>query len=172
MNGDIGALESHSRWRVRQRPAHAPATSFDDARVHEVRLRRLAAVYVPVFCAGAWLSLRHGVSVRPGGDPAQDLPLKGTAFAPPLYLPVALLGAAALSPRRDAVGTSGTAVAGLVGLAFTAGTTLNLGNDIAATRAAGGPVNLTVGIAAFHWAFGPTLTVFSLLALRQRRRTR
>ncbi|HEX6255403.1 MAG TPA: hypothetical protein VFZ70_06290 [Euzebyales bacterium] len=110
--------------------------------------------------------------MRPGGDPAQDLPLKGTAFAPPLYLPVALLGAAALSPRRDAVGTSGTAVAGLVGLAFTAGTTLNLGNDIAATRAAGGPVNLTVGIAAFHWAFGPTLTVFSLLALRQRRRTR
>jgi len=182
MNGDIGAL--HSRRQVRQVRAQVPAgrgtsataaepiTSSDNARVHEARLRRLAAVYVPAFCAGAWLSLRHGVGVRPGGNPAQDLPLKGTAFAPPLYLPVALLGAAALSPRRDAVGTSATAVAGLVGLAFTAGTTLNLRNDIAATRAAGGPVNLTVGIAAFHWAFGPTLTVFSLLALHQRRRTR
>lgn len=182
MNGAIGAL--HSPSRVRQVRAHAPAqrgtsataaepiAESDDVRVHEARLRRLAAVYVPVFCAGAWLSLRHGVGVRPGGDPARDLPLRGTAFAPPLYLPVALLGAAALSPRRDAVGTSATAVAGLIGLAFTAGTTLNLGNDIAATRAAGAPVNLTVGIAAFHWAFGPTLTVFSFLALRRRRRTR
>ena len=182
MNGDIGAL--HSRWRARQVRAHAPAgrgtsataaepiTNSDDARVHEVRLRRLSAAYVPVFCAGVWLSLRHRVGVRPGGDPAEDLPLRGTAFAPPLYLPVALLGAAAISPRRDAVGTSATAVAGLVGLAFTAGTTLNLGNDIAATRAAGAPANLTVGIAAFHWVFGPTLTVFSFLTLRQRRRTR
>jgi len=182
MNGAIGAL--HSRRRVRQVRAHTPAgpgtsaraaepiTNSDDARLHEVRLRRLAAVYVPVFCAGAWLSLRHGVGVRPGGDPARDLPFRGTAFAPPLFLPVALLGAAALSPRRDAVGTCATAVAGLVGLAFTAGTTLNLGNDITATRAAGAPVNLTVGIAAFHWAFGPTLTVFSFLALRQRRRAR
>ena len=181
MNRPIGAL--HSRWRVRQVRAQAPArpgtsataaepiTESDDVRVHEARLRRLAAVYVPVFCAGAWLSLRLGVGVRPGGDPARDLPLRGTAFAPPLCLPVALVGAAALSPRR-AVGTSATAVAGLVGLAFTAGTTLNLGNDIAATRAAGAPVNLTVGVAAFHWAFGPTLTVFSLLALRQRRRAR
>jgi len=182
MNRPIGAL--HSPWRVRQVRAHAPAgpgtsataaeptTESDDVRVHEARLRRLAAVYVPVFCAGAWLSLRHGVGVRPGGDPARDLPFRGTAFAPPLYLSVALLGAAALSPRRDAVGTSATAVTGLVGLAFTAGTTLNLRNDIAATRAAGAPVNLTVGIAAFHWAFGPALTVFSFLALRQRRRTR
>jgi hypothetical protein len=132
----------------------------------------MAAAYVPVSCAGAWLSLRHEVGVRPGGDPARDLPIRGTAFAPPLYLPVALLGAAALTPRRDAAGTSATAVVGLVGLAFTAGTTLNLGNDVAATRAAGAPVNLTVGIAAFHWAFGPTLTVFSFLALRQRCRTR
>lgn len=182
MNRPIGAL--HSRRRVRQVRAHAPARrgtsataaeptrESDDVRVHEARLRRLAAAYVPVFCAGAWLSLRHGVGVRPGGRPTQDLPFRGTAFAPPLYLPVALLGAAALSPRRDAVGTSATAVAGLIGLAFTAGTTLNLGHDIAATRAAGAPVNLTVGIAAFHWAFGPTLTVFSFLTLRQRRRTR
>jgi hypothetical protein len=182
MNGDIGPV--HSQWRVRRVRAHPPAgrgtsataaepiADSDDGRVHQVRLRRLAAVYVPAFCAGAWLSLRHGVGARPGGDPGRDLPLRGTAFAPPLYLPVALLGAAALSPRRGAVGTSATAVAGLVGLAFTAGTTLNLGNDIVATRAVGAPVNLTVGIAVFHWAFGPTLTFVSFLALRHRRRAR
>ena len=182
MNGDIGAL--HSRRRVRQGPAQAlagrgtsataaePITSSDGARVHEARLRRLAVVYLPVFCAGVWLSLRHGVGARPGGDPAQDLPFRGTAFAPPLYLPIALVGAAAFSARGDALGTSATAVAALIGLAFTAGTTLNLRNDIAATRAAGASVNLTVGIAAFHWAFGPTLTVVSFLALRQRRRAR
>lgn len=175
MNRAIGAL--HSPSRVRQVRAHAPAqrgtsataeptTESDDVRVHEARLRRLAAVYVPAFCAGAWLSLRHGVGVRPGGDPARDLPLKGTAFAPPLYLPAALLGAAALSPRRDAVGTAATAVAGLIGLAFTAGTTLNLGNDIAATRAAGAPVKLIVGIAALHWAFGPALAASSFQGLR------
>lgn len=61
-------------------------------------------------------------------------------------------------------------LAGLVGLAFTAGSTLNLPNDIAAARDAGSPVSWTVGFAAFHWLFGPALVASAALALRRRRR--
>jgi hypothetical protein len=138
--------------------------------VHERRLLRLATAYAPVATGGAWLSLRYRVGALPGGDPARDLALRGTALAPPLFLPVALLGAAALSRRRDGLGIVATVVAGLVGLAFTAGSTLNLPNDIAAARDAGSPVELTVGFAAFHWLLGPALSGSSLLALRSRHR--
>jgi hypothetical protein len=137
---------------------------------HEVRLQQLAAWYMPVLGAGVWLSLRYGVGAHPNGNPVRDLAFRGTGLAPPLFLPTALLGAAVLSPRRDRLGTTATAVAGLVGLAFTAGTTFNLRNDIAATRAAGSSTGLTVGIAAFHWVYGPALAVSSFLGLRQRRR--
>lgn len=139
---------------------------------HERRLLRLAMVYAPLAAGGAWLSLRYGVGALPGGEPAKDLALRGTGLAPPLFLPVALLGAAALSRRRGGIGTAATVTAGLVGLAFTAGSTFNLPNDIAAARDAGSPVGLTVGFAAFHWIFGPALAATSLLALRNRRRRR
>ena len=130
----------------------------------------LAALYAPLAAGGAWLSLRYGVGALPGGDPARDLAFRGTGLAPPLFLPVALLGAAALSRRRDGVGAVATVLAGLVGLAFTAGSTMNLPNDIAAARDAGSPVAWTVGFAAFHWLFGPTLVASAALALRDRRR--
>jgi hypothetical protein len=136
---------------------------------HERRLLRLAFLYAPLAAGGAWLSLRYGVGAEPGGDPARDLVLRGTGLAPPLFLPAALLGAGALSRRPGAIGTAATVVAGLVGLAFTAGSTLNLPTDIAAARDAGSPVGLTVGFAAFHWVFGPALAVSSSLALRDRR---
>lgn len=67
--------------------------------VHERRLVTLAALYAPLAAGGAWLSLRYGVGALPGGDPARDLAFRGTGLAPPLFLPVALLGAAALSRR-------------------------------------------------------------------------
>ena len=144
----------------------------DAALVHERRMLRLGVGYAPLAAGGAWLSLRYGVGALPGGDPTQDLVLRGTGLAPPLFLPVVLIGAAALSRRRDRAGAAATAVVGLVGAAFTAGSTLNLPNDVAAARDAGSPVGLTVGFAAFHWIFGPALAGSSLLALRQRRRTR
>lgn len=137
--------------------------------VHEQRLLKLAAGYVPLAGGGAWLSFRYGVGALPGGDPAQDLVLRGTGLAPPLFLPAALLGAAAATRRRDRLGAAATVITGLVGAAFTAGSTLNLPNDIAAARDAGSPVPLTVGFAVFHWFFGPALVVSSALALRSRR---
>lgn len=142
----------------------------ETALVHERRLLRLALGYVPLAAGGALLSLRHGVGALPGGRPEQDLVLRGTGLAPPLFLPVALVAAAAASRRRDRIGVAATAVAGAVGVAFSAGSTLNLRNDIAAARAAGTPIGWTVGFAAFHWFFGPGLVASSLLALRQRRR--
>jgi hypothetical protein len=141
----------------------------DPSMTHERRLLRLAAMYAPLAAGGAWLSLRHGVGALPGGDPARDLAFRGTGLAPPLFLPVVLLAGAALSRRRDRVGLVATVLAGLVGLAFTAGSTFNLPNDIAAARDAGSPVGWTVGFAVFHWAFGPALAVSSALALRGRR---
>jgi hypothetical protein len=137
--------------------------------VHEGRLLRLAVGYAPLAAAAAWLSLRYGVGALPGGDPRKDLVLRGTGLAPPLFLPAGLVAAALLSRRRDTVGAAATVVAGLVGLAFTAGSTLNLRNDVAAARDAGSPVGLTVGFAAFHWVFGPGLVASAALALRRRR---
>jgi hypothetical protein len=139
---------------------------------HERRLLGLAVLYVPLATGGAWLSLRYGVGALPGGDPARDLAFRGTGLAPPLFLPVALVGAAALARRRDRVGAGALVVTGLVGLAFTLGSTFNLPNDIAAARDAGSPVGWTVGFAAFHWVFGPALAVTSVLALRRRARGR
>ena len=145
--------------------------SATDPLVHERRLWRLALGYAPLAAAGAWLSFRYDVGALPGGDPARDLVLRGTGLAPPLFLPVALLGAARLSGRRDRVGAAGAAVCGLVGLAFTAGSTLNLPNDVAAARDAGSPVGLTVGFAVFHWVFGPALVASAFFSLRRRRST-
>jgi hypothetical protein len=146
--------------------------STDTALEHERRLLGVALAYVPLAAGGAWLSLRYGVGALPGGDPARDLAFRGTGLAPPLFLPVALVGAAALARRQDRVGAGALVVTGLVGLAFTAGSTFNLPNDIAAARDAGSPIGLTVGFAAFHWLFGPALAVTSLLALRRRARSR
>jgi hypothetical protein len=146
--------------------------STDGALEHERRLLGLALAYVPLAAGGAWLSLRYGVGALPGGDPARDLALRGTGLAPPLFLPVALVGAAVLARRQDRVGAGALVVTGLVGLAFTAGSTLNLPNDMAAARDAGSPIGLTVGFAAFHWFLGPALAVTSFLALRRRARTR
>jgi hypothetical protein len=127
-----------------------------DARLDpERRLLGLAIAYAPLAAGSAWLSLRYGVGARPGGEPGRDLALRGTGLAPPLFLPVALVGAAALARRQDRVGAGALVVTGLVGLAFTAGSTLNLPNDIAAARAAGSPVGLTVGFAAVHGCWAP-----------------
>lgn len=135
---------------------------------HERRLRRLATLYVPLVTAGAWASLRYGVGAHPGGDPAGDLVFKGTALAPPLFLPGALVAGAVLSRRRGAAGVAATTVAGLVGVGFTLGTTVNLRNDLAAARAAAAPVPLTVGVAAFHWVYGPAVAVTAVRALQAR----
>jgi hypothetical protein len=136
---------------------------------HERRLWRLALGYAPLVAGGAWLSVRYRVGAHAGGDPARDLALRGTGLAPPLFLPVALLGATAVSGRPGAAGAVGTAAAGCVGLAFLAGSTLNLANDVAAARGADAPVALTVGFAAFHWVFGPALVVSAWQGLRRRR---
>ena len=137
---------------------------------HERRLVRLAVMSAPLAAGGAWLSLRFGVGALPGGDPARDLAFRGTGLAPPLFLPVLLISAAGLSRRRDTTGAVATALAGLVGVAFTAGSTINLPNDVAAARDAGSPVALTVGFAVLHWFLGPALASSAWLALRSRRR--
>lgn len=159
---------AHCRGVGARARADGATVGSDPALVHERRMLRLGVGYAPLAAAGAWLSLRYGVGAVPGGDPGQDLVLRGTGLAPPLFLPMALVGAAGLSRRRDGVGAAATVVVGLVGLAFTAGSTLNLPNDVAAARDAGSPVGLTVGFAAFHWLFGPALAASSLLALRRR----
>jgi hypothetical protein len=146
--------------------------SMEGAPEHERRLLGLALAYAPLATGGAWLSLRYGVGALPGGDPARDLAFRGTGLAPPLFLPVALVGAAALAQRGDRVGAGALVVTGLVGVAFTAGSTLNLPSDVAAARDAGSPGGLTVGFAAFHWLLGPALATTSFLALRRRARSR
>ncbi len=61
------------------------------------RLLPLAIAYLPVVAVGVALSFAYRVGAHPGGAPAKDLLFRGTALAPPLFLPAALLGAAGLA---------------------------------------------------------------------------
>lgn len=120
------------------------------------RLLPLVLAYVPVPIVGAILSVRWRVGATPDGDPS-DMVLRGTALTPPLFLPVALLGAAAVARRPGPAGRIGAAVASAIGGAFVAGSTANLPTDLAAARAAGSPRALTVGLAGVHLVFGLAL---------------
>ena len=83
--------------------------------------------------------------------------LRGTALTPPLFLPVLLLGAAAVAPREGTVGRVGAGVVSLVGMAFLAGSTANLPNDFKAADAAGTSRPLTAALATIHVVFALAL---------------
>ena len=116
----------------------------------------IVAAYLPVPIAGAILSARWDVGASPEGG-AEDMLLRGTALTPPLFLPVVLLGAAALARRPGRSGRIGAGVVSLVATAFLGGSTLNLPNDLAAAKAAGTPRPLTVVLAALHLALAIAL---------------
>ena len=132
------------------------------------RLLPLVLAYLPVPVAGAVLSARWGVGASPAGGP-RDMVLRGTALTPPLFLPLALVAAAAVARSDGPVGRSGAAVVSLVGAAFLAGSTANLPNDLAAARSAGTPGGLTKALAAVHLALGVTLLAHALPRVLQDR---
>lgn len=109
----------------------------------------LVAAYLPVPIGGALLSAAWDVGATPEGS-ANDMYLRGTALTPPLFLPVVLLGGSALAREAGAPGRVGAGAVTLVAVAFLAGSTLNLSNDVKAAKSAGTPVGLTVGLAAIH----------------------
>lgn len=125
-------------------------------RRRERRLLPIVLAYLPVPVAGALLSIAWGVGATPASG-AADLPLQGTALAPPLFLPVILVGAAVMARRAGAVGTVGLAWCTLVGAAFLAGSTLNLLSNLAAGGAAGVPAPLVVALAIIHLVLAVTL---------------
>ena len=112
--------------------------------------------YLPVPIAGAMLSAAWNVGASPEGGPG-DMFFAGTALTPPLFLPVLLVGAAFAARSDGVVGRIGAGLASLVGVAFLAGSTLNLPNDFAAADAAGSPLVLSAGLAAIHVALSITL---------------
>jgi hypothetical protein len=128
----------------------------------------LSVAYLPVLAAGVILSYRYQVGAHPGGGPS-DVFLRGTPYAPPLFLPAALLVAAVAARRQGLVGGAGSAVAGLVGVAFLLGTTVNLPNDFEAARAANAPIANTVVIAALHALLGIALVSQAIARFRARR---
>jgi hypothetical protein len=101
------------------------------------------------------LSFVYDVGAEPGGDPADDLAFRGTGLAAPLFLPIVLVAAAALARARTWLGAIGSAIVGLVGVAFFLGGIFNLPNDLDAARAAGSPTGLTI-------AFGVVTAIFGL----------
>jgi hypothetical protein len=125
------------------------------------RLLPIAVAYLPVPLAGAALSARWGVGASPEGGP-RDMVLRGTALTPPLFLPVALLAAAAAARSDGRTGRAGAAVVALVGAAFLGGSTANLPNDLVAARAAGSPARLTLGLGAAHLALALALLAHAL----------
>lgn len=153
-------------WRnlsaVRPEVTQNPALGTDD------QLLRLVLAYLPIAAGGAVLSFVYDVGAHPGGDPAEDIFLRGTPLVPPLFLPTALVAAGLLTRRGGSAATTGEAIAGIVGLAFLAGTTFNLPNDFDAARAAGSPIGLTVATAVVHAALGLGLARHAIAVLRRR----
>jgi len=114
----------------------------------------IVAAYLPVPIIGAALSAIWDVGATPEGD-AGDMFLRGSALTPPLFLPVVLLAGAALARQPGAGGRVGAGLVTVVAVAFAAGSTANLPNDLAAS--AGTPAALTVGLAAIHFTLSIAL---------------
>jgi len=131
----------------------------------------IVVAYLPVPIAGALLSAAWNVGATPEGSPS-DMYLRGTALTPPLFLPVVLLGGAALAREAGAPGRVGAGMVTLVGVAFLAGSTLNLPNDLAAAKSARTPVGLTAGLAAIHAALSIALLYNALPRLSSRTKAR
>jgi hypothetical protein len=127
----------------------------------------IVAAYLPVAIGGAALSVLWDVGATPEGG-AGDLFLRGTALAPPLFLPVVLAVAAAAARADGRRGRIGAGFVTLVAIAFMAGSTANLPNDVAAARAAGTPIALTAGLAAIHLGLSVRLLYNALPRLRRR----
>jgi hypothetical protein len=106
---------------------------------YEERIKKIVLAYMPIVVLGAIGSFYYDVGAHPGSSASEDVVFRGTPLVPPLFLPIVLLIASRLSTRRDASGAISTALMGLVGLAFAAGSTLNFPNDLEAARAAGSP---------------------------------
>jgi hypothetical protein len=81
------------------------------------RLLSIAGAYLPVVATGGVLFFVYRVGARPGGDPRADIVFRGTALAPPLFLPASMVGGAALARAPGRAGAIGTAIAGAVGIA-------------------------------------------------------
>lgn len=135
----------------------------------ERRLLPVVLAYLPVPAVGAVLSIAWNVGASPQGG-AGDLPFRGTALAPPLFLPLILVGAAYAARRQGATRRIAAGVASLVGIAFLGGSTANLPNDFAAAEAAGTPVWLTAVLAVVHLSLAVALLANALPALLRRER--
>jgi hypothetical protein len=127
----------------------------------------IVAAYLPVLIVGAALSVGWDVGASPEGG-ASDMFLSGTAFTPPLFLPVALAVAAAAARSEGTRGRVGAGIASLVAVAFLAGSTANLPNDFAAAGATETPMALIAGLAAIHVVLSIALLYNALPRLRQR----
>ncbi|HSK93166.1 MAG TPA: hypothetical protein VLA76_03810 [Candidatus Angelobacter sp.] len=134
------------------------------------RLLPVVLAYLPVAGAGAVLSAAWNVGASPDGD-AGDMVLRGTALTPPLFLPIALLTGAVAARRGGRTRRAGAGVVALVGVAFLAGSTANLPNDLAAAEAAGTPRALTGVLAIIHLALAITLLFHAVPTLLGRRRS-
>ena len=141
------------------------------ARSSDRNLLPIVAAYLPVPIAGALLSAAWNVGATPEGG-ANDMYLRGTALTPPLFLPVVLLGGAVLARETGTPGRVGAGVVTLVAVAFLAGSTLNLPNDLAAAKSARTPAALTVGLAAIHAALSLALLYNALPRLSSRAQVR
>jgi hypothetical protein len=135
----------------------------------ERRLLPIVLAYAPVPAIGALLSIAWHVGASPTGGP-DDVLFRGTALAPPLFLPVALAAGAVAARRSGAAGAVGVAVCALVGAAFLGGSTFNLPNDLAAAAAAGAPAPLTIALAIVHGTLALALLWHAVPALLARLR--
>lgn len=127
-----------------------------------------AALFVASTLAGLALTYVYDVGATPAGD-ASDVWTRGSALAPPMFLPLAAVIGVLLARRADGLGAVGTVLAGLVGVMVTLGGTLNAPADLDAARAAGSPEWLTVAMLCLYVPCALGLIVTAVGAMRARR---
>jgi len=81
----VSANPSRNLSAVKPEVTQNPVLGADD------RLLRLVVAYLPIAAGGAVLSFVYDVGAHPGGDPAEDIFLRGTPLVPPLFLPAGLV---------------------------------------------------------------------------------
>lgn len=128
-----------------------------------------AGILVALCLVGLPLTYAFDVGATPEGN-ASDVWARGSAVAPPMFLPVVLIVGVVLAHRGGVAGRVGLVLAGLVGVAVTLGGSLNLPADLDAARAADSPEWLTIALAPMWVLTAITIAVRAFGGLRSRPR--
>jgi hypothetical protein len=72
-----------------------------EIRPYEGRLKRIVLAYMPVAMGGAVATFAYDVGAHPGSSARDDIVFRGSPLVPPLFMPIALLGASYPAAKNE-----------------------------------------------------------------------